>query len=259
MVDEKEQFKADRNMWGRAHSGWRDPANVLWGVFHTTENSDSTPPDNVAQWQLNTANESSYNVLFGTDGRTVRSNDDDYNPWAVGMPGNRLGFHASAIGYASRTREQWLAFPDQIEALARWAADLHTRYGIPLRWLTVDQVRAQREKGFTDHATYWQAIGKAKKMAVRTDPGAGFPADVILTRAGAIARGEVKKDMPKSEDNRLDLALDQLVGHPWNEWAGWPQLAGLSLVDALATVGCKLGIKGFTDKRNDELRAADPM
>lgn len=249
MVDEKEQFKADRNLWGRAHSGWRDTSKLLWGLFHTTENSDSTPPDNVANWQLDTSNESSYNVLFGTDGRTVRSNDDDYSPWSVGMPGNRLAVHASAIGYASRTREQWLKFPAQIEALARWAADVHQRHGIPLRWLTVDQVRAQREKGFTDHATYWQAIGRGQNMPVRTDPGAGFPADVILTRAAEIARGEVKKDMPKNEDNRLDLALDQFVGHPWQDWAGWPQLGGLSLVDAVATIGAHLEIEGFKDMR----------
>lgn len=249
MVDEKAQFKADRNMWGRAHSGWRDTSKLLWGLFHTTENSDATPPDNVANWQLDTSNESSYNVLFGTDGRTVRSNDDDYSPWSVGMPGNRLAVHASAIGYASRSRDQWLAFPAQIEALARWAADVHQRHGLPLRWLTVDQVRAQREKGFTDHATYWQAIGRGQNMAVRTDPGAGFPADVILTRAAEIARGEVKKDMPENEDNRLDLALDQFVGHPWQDWAGWPQLGGLSLVDAVATIGAHLEIEGFKDMR----------
>lgn len=46
-----------------------------------------------------------------------------------------------------------------------------------------------------------------------------------------------------------DLALDQLVGHPWEEWAGWPQLGNRSLVDAMAAIGEKLGIDGFKDTK----------
>ena len=46
-----------------------------------------------------------------------------------------------------------------------------------------------------------------------------------------------------------DLTLDQLAGYPWQKWPGWPQLAGLSLVDAVATIGAHLGIEGFEDKR----------
>lgn len=248
MTDKKEQFKADRNMWGRAHSGWRDTSKLLWGIFHTTENSDDTPPDNVAQWQLNTANESSYNLLFGTDGRTVRSNDDDYSPWSTGMPGNRLGAHGSAIGYASRSRADWLKYPKQLEALAQWAADINRRYGIPLRWLTVEEVAGQKVKGFTSHGVYWLAIGKALGMDVRTDPGPGFPHDVVLARAKEINNPTPPEATPVPKKSS-DLILDQLVGHPWQDWQGWPQLGGLSLVDAVAAIGAHLDIKGFKDMR----------
>lgn len=44
-----------------------------------------------------------------------------------------------------------------------------------------------------------------------------------------------------------DLVLDQLAGHPWEEWRGWPQLGNRSLVDAVAVIGEKLGIDGFKD------------
>lgn len=105
-------------------------------------------------------------------------------------------------------------------------------------------------RGFTSHAHYWQAIGKQQGMDVRTDPGAGFPHDVVLARARAIANGadqDADEDAGAQldEDQRLDLALDQLVGAPWHEWRGWPQLGDRSIVDALAAIGAALEVEGF--------------
>lgn len=247
------QFQCDVTMLTAADSGPRDPRACLWGMFHTTENADTTPPENVAKWQQDTANGSSYNVLFGADAtgsRTVRSNDDTYCPWSAGMPGNRLAIHGSAVGYASRTRAAWQRNPEQLEDMSRWAADLHTRYGIPLVWLTVDEVRGQRKRGFTSHGVYWEAIGRAQGMDVRTDPGAGFPHDLVLDRARQIVNPSPPKEVETvHDDNRPNLVMDQLVGHPWNDFPGWKQLGGLSLVDAVATIGHTLGIDGFRDMR----------
>ena len=250
------QFKADVDILTTADSGRRDVNGLIWSVLHTTENSDSTPPDNVAKWQLDRNNSSSYNVLFGTDGRTVRSNDDEYTPWSAGDPGNTLGLHGSAIGYASRTRAQWLKFPKQLESIAQWLATNHREYGIPLRELTVDEVR-RRVPGVTTHAVYWQAIGKAQGMDTRTDPGAGFPMDVVIKRAKEIVSPKPPKvkdvgmtDQQYSELVKLlKLILDQLVGHPGLKFPGWSQLGGRSLVDAVAAIGEALEVKGM--KKDD--------
>ena len=246
------QYKADVDILTTADSGRRDLKGLIWSVLHTTENSDSTRPDDVAKWQLDESNESSYNVLFGTDGRTVRSNDDDFSPWSAGMPGNRLGVHGSAVGYASRTRAQWLKFPKQLESIAQWLATNHREYGIPLRELTVDEVR-RRVPGVTTHAVYWQAIGKAQGMDTRTDPGAGFPMDVVIKRAKEIVSPKPPKvkdvgmtDQQYSELVKLlKLILDQLVGHPGLKFPGWNQLGGRSLVDAVAAIGERLEIEGM--------------
>src|SRR5690625_7486488 len=101
------------------------------------------------------------------------------------MPGNRLGVHCSAVGYASRTRAHWLKFPKQLESIAQWLATIHRAYGIPLRELTVDEVR-RRVPGVTTHAVYWQALGKAQGMDKSTEPGAVFPMGVVLKRAKEI-------------------------------------------------------------------------
>lgn len=251
------QFKADIDLLTAADSGRRDLKALIWSVLHTTENSDNTPPDNVAKWQQNVNNQSSYNVLFGTNGRTVRSNDDNYSPWSAGMPGNRLGLHGSAIGYASRTRAQWLQFPKQLEAIAQWLATNHREYGIPLRELTVDEVR-RRVPGVTTHAVYWQAIGKPQGMATRTDPGAGFPMDVVLKRAKEIVspkpptvKGTNMTDKQYNELVKLlTLILDQLVGHPGLKFPGWSQLGGRSLVDAVAAIGEALEVDGMKKNGN---------
>lgn len=52
--------------------------------------------------------------------------------------------------------------------------------------------------------------------------------------------------MERSKD---DLILDQLAGYPHEDWTGWEQLGGLTLVNAVATIGHKLGIDGFKDMR----------
>ena len=246
------QFKADIDILTTADSGRRDVKALIWSVIHTVECSDDTPPDNVAKWQQDTNNNSSYNVLFGTDGRTVRSNDDDYSPWSSGMPGNRLGIHGSAIGYASRTREQWMKFPKQLESIAQWLATNHREYGIPLRELTVDEVR-RYVPGVTTHAIYWQAIGKAQGMDVRTDPGDGFPMDVVIKRAKEIINPETQetkvKTVSEAQYNELvkllNLILDQLVGHPGLKFPGWSQLGGRTLVDAVAAIGESLNVEGM--------------
>lgn len=240
------QFKTDVIMLTTADSGPRDPYRCQVGVFHTTENNDNTAPESVAKWQLNRANNSSYNVLVGTNGRSVRSNDDNFIPWAAGTTGNRIGIHASAIGRAARSREDWLKWPAQLETLARWAADLNARYGIPLRWLSAAQVRAG-ERGFCGHAEISAAFGEVD----HTDPGRGFPHDLILARAMEInnTNNDDKQVESMAQDNRIDLILDQLVGHPWAAFPGWPQLGGRSLVDAVAAIGAKLEIEGFKDTK----------
>ena len=173
------EFKADIDRFGRAHSGLRDPGACQYIVAHTTENGDSTSPVSVADWQLDTSNGSSYNLLVGTDGTTVRSNSDRFTPWSAGSPGNRRGLHVSAVGHAARNRAHWHRFPQQLESIAEILRDWHHRHGIPLTWLSPADIRAGR-RGVTSHANLYQAY---RGGAVRSDPGPGFPHDHVLDLA----------------------------------------------------------------------------
>lgn len=221
-------------------SGWRDPHKAQAGVFHTTENQDTTPPDNVANWQRNPANQSSYNVLAGTNGRTIRSNPDNRRPWAAGEPGNTLALHFSNIGFAARNRAHWFRFPLQLEANARWAADLHLRYGLPLVWLSPADLRAGR-RGFTSHGNWFHGKGGP---AYRSDPGAGFPHDWVLNRARELITMEGFL-MALSDDEQRELLAktreiwDQLRGINGKGWSQLGQNAqgqNLTLVDGIAAL-----------------------
>lgn len=216
-------------------SGWRDPHKVQAGVFHTTENQDSTPPDNVANWQRNPANSSSYNVLVGTNGRTIRSNPDNARSWSAGEPGNTNAIHLSNIGFAARG--DWFRFLPQLEANARWAADLHLRYGLPLVWLSPDDLRAGR-RGFTSHGNWFHGRGGP---AYRSDPGTNFPHQWVLNRARElITIPEEGLFMALTDEEQRELLTKIRLIH--EQLGPWPQLGknakgqNLTLVDGVSAL-----------------------
>lgn len=178
------QFPCDVNIYC-PNSGTRDPFATQYAVFHTTENGDTAKATDIAKWQQNPSNGSSYNLLFGVDGQTVRTNDDNRIPWAAGQPGSAKGIHSSFVGQAARSRDHWFRFPAQLEAGARWAADMHLRYGLPLVWLSPADVKAKK-RGFCSHGTVYLGDGGP---AYRSDPGAGFPHDWVLNRALELVSG----------------------------------------------------------------------
>ena len=194
-------------------SGWRDPNNTQATVFHTTENSDTTPPENVANWQRNPDNSSSYNGLIGADvtgARTVRTNPENRRPWSAGEPGNTRAIHYAAIGWAKRTRAEWLANPKQLRKFSEIAADHHLRYGRPMKFVDRHALR-RGEKGFTSHGEWYHGVGGP---AFRSDPGDGFPWDVVLGDAQKIIdQGE---DVSFTDDDRRMLSeVHHELTHPF--------------------------------------------
>lgn len=185
-------------------SGWRDPYKTQCSVIHTTENGDTTPPENVANWQVNPANESSYNILIGADAtgaKTIRTNPDDRRSWSTGEPGNTDALHRSALGWAARTRADWLEKnPKQCEKMAQIVADDHLRYGFPLVWLSPADVAAGR-RGFTSHGNWWRGRGGP---AFRSDPGDGFPYDWVLNRAQEIINEGENMSFTDADRTKLD-------------------------------------------------------
>lgn len=169
------QFQADVTRLTKNDSGWRDPAKCQAIFIHTYECPRRDDLEARADWQNNSGT-GSYNVIVGTQ-RTLRANDDDYTPWAAGQTANRRGLHLSFLAYASSHRGDWLAHDRQLELGARVVADWCKRYGIPAVKINAGDLRAGK-RGIGGHGD----ASAAWRESDHTDPGAGFPWDVFISK-----------------------------------------------------------------------------
>src|SRR5687768_13967584 len=125
--------------------------------------------------------------------------------------GNPISDNIELCAFAGFTREQWLSTGNVISpkgttvrnprAILRrgalWAADRCRARGIPIRKLTVEQVRAGWA-GICGHIDW----NLAHNAGDHWDPGPGFPWDVFISDAMG---GD---DMTPEQDNRLTALYD---------------------------------------------------
>lgn len=170
-------------------------------------------------------------ILYDREVEPIRSQvwgwSADNDVWNSNhMSGTAIDIHAPWYPWGKRvmsaaTKAKVRALLAKFDGVIFWGADwnradeMHYQIGVPP---SSPKVRALAEK-----------LNRGYLGAYKTTP-APPPKEV--------------KPVARSKE---DLALDQLVGHPWEDWAGWPQLGGRSLVDAVAVIGEKLGIDGFKD------------
>ncbi len=131
--------------------------------------------ENVAHYFGTTTTKASAHICADNNS-AVRCVADADTAWAA--PGaNNTGLQLEIAGYMRQTRDQWLD-PYSKAALgqaAKVAADWAKAYGIPVRHLSVAQLRAG-EKGFVGHVD----VSAAYNRSDHTDPGPGFPWDYFL-------------------------------------------------------------------------------
>lgn len=236
------EYKADLDLLTGNDSGPRNVANLKWIIFHTTENSGNTTAKDVATYQLSPSAGGSYNVLTDKFGSSVRSNSDNYVPWAAGSNAANIGgLHISIVAQAAQSREVWLrdydkALRKSAEVVAKWSKD----YGIPLVRRSSADLKAG-VKGIAGHNECSQAFGGSDHW----DPGTGFPYDVVIGYANNILNGGNATNpggplMALNDAEQREL-LDG-VRFIKRQLEPWPQLGknakgqDLTLVDAVAAV-----------------------
>jgi hypothetical protein len=146
-------------------------------VVHTPEFPElNDGAERLANYFATTDRPASVHVTVDNDSmvRSVADKDTAYGAENA----NADGLHAELVGYAGQTADEW--DDDYSRAVIANAAGLFRawadRYGIPLRRLTVEQIRAG-EPGIAGHADVYQALGG---QAFRSDPGAAFPWDRFM-------------------------------------------------------------------------------
>jgi hypothetical protein len=91
--------------------------------------------------------------------------------------GNQVGIGLEVVGYARYSFAEWTT-GDQFAAVrldAKRAAEVAAAKGIPLRWLSLGQIR-NGERGFCTHADISATLGGTN----HTDPGQGFPYAIFM-------------------------------------------------------------------------------
>lgn len=130
----------------------------------------------------------------------LQSTDTD---WCVGhvgsTQGNTRGISYEITGINAWTRNQWLANVAWGQLAAVIARDCG-HFGIPVRLLTLDQMRAfnSSNKGFVTHDMCRLAWGGT----THTDPGPGFPMDHLLALVGQLNGDDMSwEEIPAGGNN----------------------------------------------------------
>lgn len=172
----------------------RPDGPALWIVWHSMEATEwSGRAESTAAYFANPPDGRSVSAHHcGDNDSVIQCVDEDDSAWTVGnRPGNYRGVNVELAGYARQTRAEWLdSFGvAMFGRLAPIVAASMTRWRIPNRWCTVDDLKAHRP-GHTTHNDLRVAFGGT----THTDPGAGFPHDHVLRVVGAALTGA---PMPK--------------------------------------------------------------
>lgn len=150
-------------------------------VVHSTEGSTAS---GAAGWFTDPRSGGSAHLVVD-DTQCFRTLPDNVIPWgAKGV--NNDGLHLEIAGFAKWTRAEWMAHEARIRRAAQLVAAWCKQYGIPPRLLTADELKAG-QRGITTHATAVKVYG-----GDHTDPGAGFPLDVLMERVrGELGEGAI--------------------------------------------------------------------
>lgn len=175
--------------------------------IHTTENPFTSRAEDVATYQINSES-GSYHRLVDQN-KILICNTDDWLTWSTGNYGNDIGLHLSFVAYAASTRAQWLeeeARHGTISRAAEQVAAWSKKHNIPLVEVDGNGLLAGR-RGVSTHnaARVWGNTD-------HTDPGSGFPMDVLLAKASR----PNSTPQPKKVDDMFtdkDRALLERVHH----------------------------------------------
>lgn len=156
----------------------RSPEQIRWIVIHSTEGG--TGASNASYFQSPSSGGSTQ-LITGEDG-LYRSVDDLVVP--AGAPGaNTEGLHIEFVGFAKWPREEWLRRKKTLHQGAKALAEWSHRYKIPLKRLTVEDLKNPKSRGITTHLD----VSRAFKKSDHGDPGSGFPMDVLINEARMLA------------------------------------------------------------------------
>lgn len=181
----KKRYRIGESFRAVAHGGIRSLKSIRNPVVHCMQYDDTSLPDGSAEALGGLTESRSYGASphFGID-------DDSIQQY---LPLRFVGWHAQGdnvttygielAGYAHWTRKQWLAHEGMLDMCAYVLAKYVEPCGYPLVYCNAGSLR-DGDRGVTTHADVTKAF---RVVGGHTDPGKGFPMDVLLAKARSLA------------------------------------------------------------------------
>lgn len=134
---------------------------------------------------------------------------------AFHAPPNTGSVGIEHAGYARQTTGDWLdaygaaMLRDHSAPLVR---DICSRHGIPLTWLSVDDLKANpKAKGITSHNNVSRAFGQS----THTDPGPNFPYDQYMAW---VRQDPTPPPAPTTEEDDMDFIVNVTDDNNPTQW-----------------------------------------
>lgn len=161
----------------KSYSIGRPYGRPIWIVCHTTEGSEGKTSAEAGAAYDAVRNDGTSTHYFHDEDTTIQCVRTENRANAAKGTGNHRGIHHELCGRAAQNVAQWddAASQGTIEHFAKQAARDSTKWKIPVRKLTIAQVRAY-ESGFCEHNDISKAFGESD----HSDPGRNYPWDETL-------------------------------------------------------------------------------
>jgi N-acetyl-anhydromuramyl-L-alanine amidase AmpD len=185
-------------------------------VIHTMESPERPETaEQIARWFAgpNAPQASAHYCL--DDKEVVQGVRDEDVAWAA--PGaNHNGLQLEHAGYARQTAADWHDAYSQamLKLSAKLTARLCWEWGIPIRWLTADDLKAGK-RGITSHANVSAAFHKSTHW----DPGPAFPHEEYIEAVRGARRRKPVKPQLVNPPRDVKAQLDEAIGLLEGSWA----------------------------------------
>lgn len=188
--------------------GRTKPLRLL--VLHSTEGQETaTSAEATAAYFATIDRKASAHVVIDSDTVVGCVHPTDTAYGAAGA--NSDGYHIEQCGKAGQTAAQWDDAESRkiVDRCAKHLAECSQAFGIPLRWLTLEQVADRRSKGITDHATVSKAFPDVSTG--HWDPGPYYPRSTVVALARSYAQEGPFMALTDAEQAEL-LAIVRGIG-----------------------------------------------
>ena len=172
------------------YSGRRRLSAIKYGIIHDGEAPNAhTAAEGMGAWFENPACAGSAHYGIDNDS-TQQYLDLAQIAWGA-PPLNVSGVHVEQGGVAALHRNDWLKkYDEQLDRVAFRLARLNLRLGLPITHLSNDQLRRagvypDRRQGWVLHSQ----VSAVFHQSTHTDPGAGYPIDLVIERARRFRKG----------------------------------------------------------------------